>query len=87
MNAHDETRLRDMLDEARLAVRFMVGKTLEDLDQDQLLQHGVVRALEIIGEAAARITQETQTQCPQIPWKNIIGMRNRVVHDYTGVDI
>lgn len=46
-----------------------------------------MRAIELIGEAAARITDETKNQYPQIAWKNIIGMRNRIIHDYNNVNL
>jgi uncharacterized protein with HEPN domain len=87
MNDRDETRLRDMLDEASLVQQFVVGKSLSDLSNDALLAHAVVRALEIIGEAASRVSIETRSQFPDIDWKNIVGMRNRIVHDYNNVDL
>lgn len=46
----------------------------------------LTRALEIIGEAAARVSQETRADLPQIPWRSIIGMRNKLIHDYIAVD-
>jgi uncharacterized protein with HEPN domain len=48
--------------------------------------HGLVRAVEIIGEAASRVSAETRAQYPGIPWKAIIGTRNKVIHDYVSVD-
>src|SRR5690242_8884966 len=86
MNALDETRLRDMLDTARQAVSFITGKTRADLEKDQyLIGFAAVRAIEIIGEAAGKVTAKTRDQIA-LPWKNIIGMRNRVIHDYNRVD-
>ncbi len=87
MNERDETRLRDMLDEAHLVQQFIVGKSRSDLFNDALLAHAVVRALEIIGEAASRVSAETRSQFPQIDWKNMAGMRNRIAHDYNNVDL
>lgn len=87
MNERDETRLRDMLDEARRARRFVEGKTRADLStDDQILGFAVVRALEIVGEAANKVSQETRDTLPQVRWGDIIGMRNRMVHDYANVD-
>ncbi len=87
MNERDETRLRDMLDEARRARRFVEGKTRADLSTgDQMLGFAVVRALEIVGEAANKVSQETRDTLPQVRWGDIIGMRNRMVHDYANVD-
>lgn len=87
MNERDETRLRDMLDEARRARRFVEGKTRADLSTgDQMLGFAVVRALEIVGEAANKVSQATRDTLPQVRWGDIIGMRNRMVHDYANVD-
>mgnify|MGYP002682553035 CR=1 FL=1 len=87
MNERDEVRLRDMLDEACRARRFVQGKTRADLDAgDQILGFAVIRALEIIGEAANKVSQETRNTLPQIRWGDIIGMRNRVIHNYANVD-
>lgn len=87
MNERDETRLRDMLDEARRARRFVEGKTRADLDSDdQIVGFAVVRALEIVGEAANKVSQATRDTLPQVRWGDIIGMRNRMVHDYANVD-
>lgn len=87
MNEFDETRLRDMLDETRHVAEFIEGHTRSDLDTNTMLAYAVVRAIEVIGEAAARVTEETHLQYPQIMWKNIIGMRNRIVHDYNNVNL
>ncbi len=87
MNERDEVRLRDMLDEARRARRFVQGKTRADLDKDdQIVGFAVVRALEIIGEAANKVSQETRDTFPQVRWSDIIGMRHRMIHDYANVD-
>jgi uncharacterized protein with HEPN domain len=86
MNERDEVRLRDMLDAASKAEKFIVGKSRESLDIDDLLAFGLVRAIEIIGEAASRVTPETRQTSPQIPWKDIVGMRNKVIHNYNDVD-
>jgi uncharacterized protein with HEPN domain len=86
MNERDETRLHDMLHEAYLVQQFTQGKSRFDLE-DELLAHAVVRALEVIGEAAARITPETKATLPQFAWDKMVGMRNRIVHDYNNVDL
>ncbi|GAC1475186.1 MAG: DUF86 domain-containing protein [Isosphaeraceae bacterium] len=76
-----------MRDAASIAVRFAAGKSREDLESDLMLQFALVRALEIIGEAAARLTEENRAAHPEIPWINIIGMRNRLAHGYFDVDL
>lgn len=87
MNEQDKNRLRDMLDAARKAQYFMKGQSRESLEANEaLLGFAVVRAIEVVGEAASKITPEARATLPQIEWKNIIGMRNRIVHNYLEVD-
>ncbi len=62
------------------------GKSRADLDADRLLNLALVHLLEIIGEAANRIPQAEQAQYPQIPWTQVIGLRNRLIHGYDSVD-
>lgn len=87
MNETDTERLRHMLDAARAAQRFVQGKTRASLDSDQLLEFGLRQALEIIGEAASKISSETREQNPQFAWKEMIGMRNVLIHGYMFVDL
>jgi len=75
-----------MLDYAREAVALLAGKTRTDLQRERLLQLGLVRLIEIIGEAAARVSTACQSRYPQIPWPQIIGTRNRLIHGYDFVD-
>ena len=56
------------------------------LDSNQMFAFALVRAVEIIGEAASRVSQETRETIPGIPWREIVGMRNKVIHDYVNVD-
>ena len=70
MSQHDESvRLRHMLDAARQAVAFVVGRERADLDKDLQLTLALTRLIEIIGEAAKRISPETRDGLPQIPWR------------------
>lgn len=82
----DQARLSHMLDAAKQAQTFMQGKSRESLDIDPMLLLAVVKAIEIIGEAATKITKEKQIEIPQIPWPQIIGMRNRLTHAYFDID-
>lgn len=77
--------LADMLDYARDAQDFVAGMTAESFLEDRKTQYAVLRALEVIGEAAKRVPEEVQESYPQIPWRQIIGMRNIIAHDYLGI--
>ena len=82
MRAEDSVRIRHMIDAAQAALKFAQGRTRPDLDTDQMLQFALVRAIEIVGEAASKVSLEARLDTPQIPWAVIIGMRNRLVHAY-----
>jgi uncharacterized protein with HEPN domain len=86
LNERDASRLRDMLENARLARQFMQGKSLDDLLTDTLLAYAVVRALEIVGEAANHVTPEARASLPDVKWSNMVGMRNRIVHGYDNIN-
>ena len=79
-------RFRHMLDHAREAVAMVRGRTRNDIDTDRLLNLALVRLLEIIGEAASRVTKEERDLYPDIPWPEIVGLRNRLIHGYDEVD-
>jgi uncharacterized protein with HEPN domain len=87
MPPNDVVRLRHMLDAAREAVAFGSGRTPEDLTRDRVLTLALVKCIEIIGEAAAKVSAQTRASTPQIPWSDIIGMRNRLIHAYFDVDV
>ena len=88
MTRHDDNiRLHHMLDHTREAITIIEGRRRADLDSDRLLELGLVRLVEIIGEAAARVTTEFQQSHPQIPWPQVVAMRNRLVHGYDTVDL
>ena len=59
----------------------------EDLGQERMLELSLIRLVEVIGEAAARVSPEGQAKCPGIPWREVIGMRNRLIHGYDSVDL
>lgn len=82
----DLTRLHHMLDSTNAILGFIKEKNRESLDSDRLLLSGIIRELEILGEAAGQISQETKDQFPDLPWKQVIGMRNRLIHAYFDVD-
>ena len=75
-----------MLDASREAIAIARGKTRQDLDEDRILELALTRLVEIVGEAAARVPREQQARYPDIPWPDIVGMRNRLVHGYMEID-
>lgn len=87
MQKDDEIRLRHMLDAARQALDFVRDETRGSLNKDRKLEFALVKAIEIVGEAASKVSTESRENLPQIPWPNIIGMRNRVIHAYFDINL
>ena len=88
MPKHDDRiSLQHMLDHAREAVDMIAGKRFEDLGMERMLELALVRLVEIIGEAAGRVSPSGQGKYPEIPWREIIGMRNRLIHGYDSFDL
>ena len=83
----DFVRLRHMLEAANDALGYVGLKTREDFLKDALCQDAVIRRIEIIGEAASRLSPECLSEFPRIPWKNIINMRNRLIHAYYDINL
>lgn len=87
MSRRDPTlRLRHMLGHAKEALALVRGRTRPDLDADRALNLQVVHLLEIVGEAARGVPDETRSKHPEIPWTGIAGLRNRLIHEYDAVD-
>jgi len=86
MRQDDQIRLRHMLDAAREAIGFVQHRRREDLDHDRQLEWALVKAIEIIGEAAAQLSPDARAQVAGIPWDKIIGMRHRLVHAYFDIN-
>ena len=87
MRKDDLKRIRHMLDAAKEAMSFIKGRKRSDLDTDRMLVLSLVKSVEIIGEAASKVTQESRDDHPEVPWLNIIGMRNRLIHVYFDIDL
>ena len=87
MNEQDEIRLRHMLDAGREAVTFAGDHTREDLDGNQMLVRALSMSIGIIGEAASKVSADVQSANPEVPWPQIIGMRNRIIHAYFEVNL
>lgn len=86
MRAEDVARIRHMIDAAETVRQFMAGRQRADLDSDRMLLFAVVRAIEVVGEAAGKVTEETRSDAPDIPWSAIVSMRNRLIHGYFDID-
>jgi uncharacterized protein with HEPN domain len=79
--------LADMIFSARRIQKIVAGKSLEAVTNDENLQDALLRRLGIIGEAANRISQATRDQLPTVPWRDIMKMRNVLIHVYFSVDL
>lgn len=87
MTRHDDIDLlKDMLDYSLKARAAVEGRSRSDLDADDVLAAALERFVEIIGEAASRVSAQARTSFPSIPWREIVGMRNRLIHGYSAVD-
>lgn len=86
MENRDLIRFRHMLDSANALLGFVDGKTRKHLNIDRMFSNAVIRELEILGEAANHISEKTQKLFPELPWKQIVGMRNTLIHAYFDVD-
>ncbi len=86
MRNDDRVRVAHMVDAAKSIAQFIAGRQRSDLDEDQMLLFAVVRAIEVLGEAASRMSEEARSQSPHIRWRSIISMRNRLVHEYFDID-
>lgn len=83
----DKAYILDILNAANLALSFVKDKSKQDFLKDIQCQDAVIRRLEMIGEASGRISQETKLHYPQIPWDEMKGMRNFLIHEYDSVDL
>ena len=83
----DQARIQHMIEAARQAVSFVHNRVLGDLATDAQLRLAVLHALEILGEAASRVSLETREAHPEIPWRLAVSMRNRIIHAYFDVDL
>lgn len=79
--------LRDILEYAEKAERFVEGLDFQAFERNEEKTLAVVRALEVIGEAARHIPGSLRAQYPDVPWEDMVGMRSKLIHDYFGVDL
>jgi len=85
--SRDASYLLDILLACRRILGFVAGREVPEFEQDEMLQSAVVRQFEIIGEAARRVSPEFRALHPEFPWNEMIGMRNRLVHEYSAVNL
>ncbi|MDE0106056.1 MAG: DUF86 domain-containing protein [Bryobacterales bacterium] len=87
MPRDDSAYLLDMLLAARHALSFTEGMSFEDFVMDRRTKLSVLKSVEIVGEAASRATEDARRPNADIPWRQIVGMRNRLVHVYFDIDL
>lgn len=86
MSPADRWRVDHMIEAAEQALGFAAGRSRADLDTDAMLQMALTRAVEIVGEAASQTSEAGRSELAGLPWPQIIGMRNRLVHAYFDIN-
>jgi len=87
LKKEDTIYLQHILDAISRIEEYVHELSYERFLENRLVQDGVIRQIEIIGEAAKRLSPKMRNQVSDIPWKDIAGMRDKLIHDYMGVDI
>jgi len=82
----DSVYLRHILDEIAFLKRISAGRTLDDLINDDYFSHAVRSAIEVIGEAATNVPDRIKSENPDIPWREMAALRNRIIHGYFRID-
>ena len=87
MHRADATRLRHMIDAARDAASFVAGRDRAELDRNRMLSLALLKEIEIVGEAAGRVSEDCRTACGEVLRANIIAVRNRLIHGCHSIDL
>lgn len=87
MHNKDIIRLKHMLEASKKAIAFADSRNRNDLEKDQMLLLALVKLIEIIGEAANKVSPEVRETYTYIPWADIIAMRNRLIHGYFDINL
>jgi uncharacterized protein with HEPN domain len=86
MRPDDHIRVLHMIEAIQTATEFVSGRQAADLETDRMLLFALVRAIEVVGEAAGKVSDELRLRAPDIPWNLIVSMRNRLIHAYFDID-
>jgi uncharacterized protein with HEPN domain len=86
MGDDDRVRILHMIEAAEAVADFVAGRRRNDLDEDRMLLFAVVHAIEILGEAANKVSPQIRAAAPQVPWGAIVSMRNRLIHGYFDIE-
>lgn len=86
MNNKDQVRLAHLIESCLAIQQYINGRCRTDLDTDRMLLSALTRELEIIGEAVNALSEELTSAHPEIPWKDMVGMRNRLIHAYYNIN-
>jgi uncharacterized protein with HEPN domain len=87
MSKDENVYLRHIQDSIEKIESYVSGVEKDEFFENSMVQDAVIRQLEIIGEAAKRISESARAKEPDIPWNSIAGMRDKLIHDYFGVDL
>jgi uncharacterized protein with HEPN domain len=87
MKRDDSVYLNHILDSISQLEEYTKGLTKEEFLSTRLVQDGTIRQIEIVGEAIKNVSENLKEMYPDIPWKEIAGMRDKLIHNYFGVDI
>jgi len=83
----DPAHFLDIFESAKMAVSYLENISLEDFLNNYLVQDAVIRRIEVIGEASSRISKESKQRYSHLPWKEMKGMRNLLIHEYDDINL